>query len=614
MMVDIDMPDNMIMLQEEETDKECDQINEWANMTGFLSALGGVCLQRKSPSRPGLGLGLCPTLVSTLDMRKCNVLTNSSQDVQYCPVTHQWLLDDLDKDLNISLDEDDSKNSDVEKPANSEHDSISEVSGDDIGQDQPESSGPHYAGRDNATLWNVHPPPPSRCWRQRNMLIHPPGVKRTAQHAETVYESCCPFLQIMFVGQLLRLLVCNNEKFGAQIQKHVKELVGHEMSPALYPILFDQIKAIVDKFFDQQGQVIVSDINTQFIEHTIFIMKNVLDTKTDHPAEHLGVTSIEGMMLAIVRYVRHLDMTVHAIHIKTKLCQLVEGMMKRRDDLAFRQEMKFRNKLVEYLTDWVMGTSHQIAPPGSGDVTVITRDLDQACMEAVAALLRGLPLQPEESDRGDLMEAKSQLFLNISLCICDDDGAMLTDLGYNRDLQTRAAFMEVLTKILQQGTEFDTLAETVLADRFEQLVQLVTMISDKGELPIAMALANVVTTSQMDELARVFVTLFDAKHLLSPLLWNMFYREVEVSDCMQTLFRGNSLGSKIMAFCFKIYGASYLQTLLEPLIRPLLEETNQSFEVDPARVDPSEDIEENRRNLIALTQKVFDAIVSSADK
>ena len=44
------------------------------------------------------------------------------------------------------------------------------------------------------------------------------------------------------------------------------------------------------------------------------------------------------------------------------------------------------------------------------------------------------------------MEAKSQLFLGY--------------LGYHKDLQTRAAFMEVLTKILQQGTEFDTLAET----------------------------------------------------------------------------------------------------------------------------------------------------------
>lgn len=241
--------------------------------------------------------------------------------------------------------------------------------------------------------------------------------------------------------------------------------------------------------------------------------------------------------------------------------------------------------------------------------TVIFRDLDQACMEAVAALLRGLPLQPEESDRGDLMDAKSALFLKyftlfmnlLNDCVDPsegdkDDGAVrvmpnraprrssvnaankLTalrnatiqamsnllsanidsglmrsiDLGYNPDLQTRAAFMEVLTQILQQGTEFDTLAETVLADRFEQLVQLLTMISDRGDLPIAMALANVVTNSQMDELARVMVTLFDAKHMLSPCLWNMFYREVEVSDCMQTLFRGNSLGSKIMAFCFKV--------------------------------------------------------------
>jgi len=70
-------------------------------------------------------------------------------------------------------------------------------------------------------------------------------------------------------------------------------------------------------------------------------------------------------------------------------------------------------------------------------------------------------------------------------------------LGYHRDPQTRAAFMEVLTKILQQGTEFETLAETVLADRFERLVELVTMIGDKGELPIAMALASVVANPHM---------------------------------------------------------------------------------------------------------------------
>lgn len=39
------------------------------------------------------------------------------------------------------------------------------------------------------------------------------------------------------------------------MQKHVKELIGQEMSAQLYPLLFDQIRGIVEKFFDQQGQV-----------------------------------------------------------------------------------------------------------------------------------------------------------------------------------------------------------------------------------------------------------------------------------------------------------------------------------------------------------------------
>ncbi|KAI5706129.1 hypothetical protein M8J75_005102 [Diaphorina citri] len=483
---------------------------------------------------------------------------------------------------------------------------------------------------------------------QRNKQ-KPTTSKALSLPGTSIQDNYCPVTE--FVGKLLNLLCYgSNERFGARIQRHIKDGVGPEMSPCLYPILFEQIRTIAERFFDQQGQVVVDQDKTNFIEHVIYIMKNVFETKTDHPAEHLGATSIEGMMLAIVRYVRHIDMTVHAVHIKTKLCNLIEAMMRRRDDLAFRREMSFRNKLVDYLMDWVLGSANQVTiPPTPGESFVsISRDLDQAC----------LPLQPEESDKGDLMEAKSSLFLkyftlfmnllndctdsqeldkeasrdrskndsssNLRSSIIEamsnllsaniDSGLMHSiALGYHQDLQTRAAFMEVLTKILQQGTEFNTLAETVLADRFEELVKLVTLISDKGELSIAMALANVVSTSQMDELARVFVTLFDAKHMLPPLLWNMFYREVEVSDCMQTLFRGNSLGSKLMAFCFKIYGASYLQNLLEPLISPLLDKAHVAFEVDPARLDPSENIENNRRELISWTKKVFDAIIDSAD-
>ncbi len=44
-------------------------------------------------------------------------------------------------------------------------------------------------------------------------------------------------------------------------------------------------------------------------------------------------------------------------------------------------------------------------------MNVSCRDLDQASMEAVVSLLAGLPLQPDEGDGVELMEAKSQLFL-----------------------------------------------------------------------------------------------------------------------------------------------------------------------------------------------------------
>lgn len=61
------------------------------------------------------------------------------------------------------------------------------------------------------------------------------------------------------------------------------------------------------------------------------------------------------------------------------------------------------------------------------------------------------------------------------------------------------------------------------------------------------------------------------------------------------------------------------QGLLEPLIQDLMdtattESTATTFEVDPMRIEPSENLEQNRRNLINITQNVFDAIISSADR
>lgn len=82
-----------------------EQINEWANMTGFLCALGGVCLQRKSPSRSTLSANSYSSFSSmtissvgsvTLSTDSSNVSRKSAtlqsqgqnpDQRQYCPVT-----------------------------------------------------------------------------------------------------------------------------------------------------------------------------------------------------------------------------------------------------------------------------------------------------------------------------------------------------------------------------------------------------------------------------------------------------------------------------------------------------------------------------------------------
>lgn len=61
-------------------------------------------------------------------------------------------------------------------------------------------------------------------------------------------------------------------------------------------------------------------------------------------------------------------------------------------------------QLIEYIAKQVWGLP--LTP-----CVCVCRDLDQASMEAVVSLLAGLPLQPEEGDGVELMEAKSQLFL-----------------------------------------------------------------------------------------------------------------------------------------------------------------------------------------------------------
>ncbi len=102
-----------------------------------------------------------------------------------------WLLEESDEEHNdCTLEDSDCDYSDVDA-ANSDHDSESEVSADDNDSIEPGKygGGPLYLGKDYVTVWNVHPPPRNRRRSKKNIVSHPPGVRATARHADTVLQS-----------------------------------------------------------------------------------------------------------------------------------------------------------------------------------------------------------------------------------------------------------------------------------------------------------------------------------------------------------------------------------------------------------------------------------------
>ncbi|XP_062516439.1 neurofibromin-like isoform X2 [Corticium candelabrum] len=458
-----------------------------------------------------------------------------------------------------------------------------------------------------------------------------------------------------FINEIVGLLVCSSDTFGLEIRENVRDLLGHELHPAFYPIVYQEITDCVRAFSPNTGQVTVNDRNTLFVEQVLSVGKMMLETELDSAEDYFLFSSLETTVITLARYARSLDLSHKSLVVKFKFCQMVDAILRRRGELTFNHEIRFRNKLLEYVSDWVMTSN------GSEHGTdSISRDVDLASVRTLANLLEGLPLHPEETE-SDLAEEKSKLFLKYFtlltnlLADCQDDGVLSSvqrdmlsysatisrhivairqhaitavanllnanletglvhalGLAYTEDPQTRATFMEVLTATLKQGTEFGTLSETVLMDRYEKMVDIV-LTEEDGQMPILLTLLGAVPPSQLDDLIEVVLGVVESRHLLCQFAKPILTEEVENTESVQTLFRGNSLASKVIAGTFKAFAGGFLHTVVKPIIEVFIETRSDQgllgYEVDPSRLPDGEDIERNQKNLVGLAQKVFDDII-----
>jgi neurofibromin 1 len=458
-----------------------------------------------------------------------------------------------------------------------------------------------------------------------------------------------------FITELIFLLSCHNEAIGVNIRETVKELVSFELSPPVYPYLFRCMVVETSGIFSD-GRLVIQERHTALIDQLVSIVHHILESRTEDALEHLAHVKMDDLIMNFIIYVNSLDSTTRSLTISVKLCHLIETLMQHSRDLSFRQEVQFRNQVAEHLTGWVKGQVC-LSASSTSHMENVQNDLDLGAMKALGQVLNGLVLQPRGMT-GDVFEQKSKLFqrhftkfMDLIHSLNHVDWSVLSPihthslqrhvtqlkeaticamahmltanidsglthaigLGYHEDLRTRTSFIEVLTSILKEGAQFSSLAETALADRLNQMLDLVTTETADGDLPVVMALIDSVPPENVDELAEDLVTLFDSKHKLAPFLNSILNTEMDDAESgrVDTLFRGNTIACKVLSSSFKTFGLYYLQSVVRPLILQLLKIGDKDFEVDPARMSDTSRLAENQANLLDLVQTFCNTIISS---
>ncbi|KAI9005808.1 hypothetical protein CLU79DRAFT_712957 [Phycomyces nitens] len=439
-----------------------------------------------------------------------------------------------------------------------------------------------------------------------------------------------------FMKDMVDLLTCEN----VFIREGVKDTLGNDLSPALYAIMFRYLEDAMAKCFDSTGEAIYGVMSTVFVEQAVLVLKMILDRLAE-PGDSLLNIDFSTLIHQFAKYLNKVPSNYVVLRIKIKICHLVEALMAKKDQIVIRTEIKLRNRLLEIIVEWTSDFSLQNSKSNVYQDVLqndkLNRDLDHACLKAIVGLLQQLPLQPSENGRqGDPSQLKSRLFYkriiigtqsenyhewaqlkeytilamsNLLSANIDAGLKYSLSMGYHEDVRTRTAFMQVLTNILNQGTEFETLAENVMTDRYEKLVDMV--VGD--ELEIAMSLCDVSPSTEASEIAEILLMCFDTRQKTLPFLKALIKKEVDMTEQESTLFRGTTMPTRILSMYATMTCIDYIRITLQPAMEAInaLGDSELTWELDPQKMGPDDDVYRNKKNIVNATELLLNAICSS---
>lgn len=134
----------------------------------------------------------------------------------------------------------------------------------------------------------------------------------------------------------------------------------------------------------------------------------------------------------------------------------------------------------------------------------------------------------------------------------------------------------------------------------------------EDSLLLANALSSVTQITEADKIAKAMVIVFQDNKKVTHLLRKFIENEVQITDSAGTLFRSNSMVSKMFKFYSRLIGLPYLYMTIGPEISELIEE-ELGLEVDPEKMEEGTDLDEMRWTLMAQSQKILKSILNTPD-
>lgn len=135
----------------------------------------------------------------------------------------------------------------------------------------------------------------------------------------------------------------------------------------------------------------------------------------------------------------------------------------------------------------------------------------------------------------------------------------------------------------------------------------------EDNLEVAVAVSNITQITEADKIAKALVVVFQDHDKVLTLLQAFIAEEVNTTESAGTLFRSNSMVSKMFKFYSRLIGLPYLYETIGPELCELIEE-ELGLEVDPEKMEEGTDLDEMRWMLMAQSQKILKSILNNIER